>query len=66
MSDDLPAVAALLSEFPVCADCLATKTGLVRWQVDEVIRRLGESIRTAPTVSACRYCRKLTVVYTLA
>ena len=66
MPDDLRAIAALLTGQTLCRDCLALKTDLHRWQVDDAIERLGAMVATSPHVEICGSCRKRSVVYTLA
>jgi hypothetical protein len=63
--DDLRAVAALLGGQTMCRDCLAQKTDLPRWKVDDAIQRLGAMVKTSEQITQCDSCRKLAVVYTL-
>ena len=65
MPDDLRAISTLLAKQVLCRDCLALKTDLARWQVEDAIERLGGMVNTSEHLSTCSACRKRTVVYTL-
>jgi hypothetical protein len=66
-SDDLdaPLLASLIRDAVLCGDCLARKTGVPRWRVDDAARRIAEKVEITTEFGRCEACLRDAVVHRL-
>ena len=56
-------IARLILGRSLCTACIAHKAATVGARVDDVLIRIGHTVRTSMTFGACEVCRRETVVH---
>lgn len=63
MPDRSALVAILLGERPLCADCIAEKSGVDRSEVEPLLTRIGVTVALSRVVGTCPACNRIERVY---
>ena len=62
---DLTLIASVITDRPLCADCIRRTAGMTRWQVNDAVLALKKTIRIATSVAQCEGCLQTRVVHRL-
>ena len=63
---DAALLIAVLTDAPMCGECIARKSGVPKERVEPVLGTIGETIKVSYSMGPCAACLSITMVFSLA